>query len=419
MPGAAHADIFFVNAPWDGVDAYPGDGVCETVAGSGICTLRAAVMEANRAPGSTIDLASVPGGIVLLSIPASGPDDETTGDLNILADMTIVGAGASVTTIDANRAVTNARAFHVDAVMATIAGVTIRNGGAVDGGGLYLGGGAVFITDCVITGNQAGNGGGIYQAAGAATIERATIDGNRATQFGGGIVAAGEAMRIVDSALTNNEAAVNTMAPNHGGGGMVAAAHLTTIQNATISGNRGYDAGGIMALEVTRVFNSTITGNGAVGSTHFYTGQGGGVAAQSALFTLQNTILAGNFEVYESYSGLSQVPNDCHGAIQSEGVNLVGTVSDCSVTGPIRLDTTPGLGPLQDNGGPTATHALLPGSDAIDGGAPGGCLDALGSPIATDQRGAPRPFGAACDIGAFESTACTYSFTAASVLRYP
>jgi hypothetical protein len=419
MPGAAHAATFFVNAPWDGVDVDPGDGVCETVGGTGICTLRAAVMEANRAPLSTIDLTTVPGGVVLLSIPASGPDDETTGDLNIRADMTIVGAGALITTIDANRAVTNARAFHVGAVTATIAGVTIRNGGAVDGGGLYLGGGAVFITDCVIAGNQASSGAGIYQAAGAATIERTTVDGNRAIAFGGGITAAGESMHIDDSAVTRNDAGLDTLLPGYGGGGIRAAAGLTTIQNVTISGNKGYDAGGIMVIGPTRVFNSTITFNGAAGMNKYLPGQGGGVSGAPVSF--QNTILAANSETFYNRfnGGFSWRANDCRGTLQSVGNNLIGTLSDCNVTGPIRLVTNLGLGPLKNNGGPTATHALLSGSDAIDGGAPGGCRDALDSLIATDQRGAPRPFGAVCDIGAFESTTCTYSIGAASVFRIP
>jgi FG-GAP-like repeat/Right handed beta helix region len=419
MPGAARAATFVVNAPWDGVDVSPGDGVCETVAGTGICTLRAAVMEANRMPGSTVDLTSVPGGMVLLSIPASGADDETTGDLNIRADMTIVGGGPLITTIDANRAVTSARAFHVGAVTAAIAGVTIRNGHAgASGGGLYLAGGAVFITDCVITGNQAGNGGGIYQAAGAATIERTTIDGNRAIQFGGGIMAAGESMQIGDSAVTRNEAGLAMQTRGYGGGGIAAAAGLTTIQNVTISGNEGYDAGGIMVRASTRVFNSTITFNGAAGPSKFWPGQGGGVSG--APLSFQNTILAGKYETYwDVFSGPRSTGNDCRGNLLSEGNNLIGTISDCNITGPIRLVTNFGLGPLQNNGGPTATHALLPGSDAIDGGAPDGCRDALGSPIPTDQRGAPRPFGAACDIGAFESTTCTYSPGAPSVLRIP
>jgi hypothetical protein len=55
-----------------------------------------------------------------------------------------------------------------------------------------------------------------------------------------------------------------------------------------------------------------------------------------------------------------------------------------------------GLDVLADNGGATETHALLPGSAAIDAGTPD-C-----PPPATDQRGVARPQGAACDIGAFE-----------------
>ena len=61
-------------------------------------------------------------------------------------------------------------------------------------------------------------------------------------------------------------------------------------------------------------------------------------------------------------------------------------------------DTNPQLGPLADNGGPTQTHALLPGSPAIDGVA----FDAPNDCPAADQRGVPRPQGAACDMGAVE-----------------
>jgi hypothetical protein len=416
-PGAAHAATFVVNASWDGVDVAPGDGVCETVVATGICTLRAAVMEANRAPHSTIDLTGVPGGIVLLSIPAAGTDDETTGDLNVDADTTIVGAGASKTTIDANRTVTNARAFHVGAATVAIAGVTIRNGSADSGGGLYFDGGVLSIADSVIAGNQASSGGGIYQAAGLATIERTTIDGNRATVFGGGITAAGESMQIDDSALTRNEAGLGIAMRGYGGGGIYAAAGLTTLQNVTISGNQGFDAGGILVAGPTRVFNSTITDNSAAGQNKIWPGQGGGVSG--ALLSFRNTILAANSETFYDYltAGFLRVANDCRGSVQSDGNNLIGTISDCTVTGPVRLVTNLGLGPLQGNGGPTATHALLDGSDAVDGGAADGCRDAAGRLISHDQRGAARPFGAACDIGAFESTACTFSFTDASVLR--
>jgi hypothetical protein len=60
------------------------------------------------------------------------------------------------------------------------------------------------------------------------------------------------------------------------------------------------------------------------------------------------------------------------------------------------------LGPLADNGGRTETHALLPGSPAIDAIAEADCIDLAGSPVAEDQRGVDRPQGAGCDIGAFE-----------------
>jgi hypothetical protein len=86
----------------------------------------------------------------------------------------------------------------------------------------------------------------------------------------------------------------------------------------------------------------------------------------------------------------------------SRGYNLFGARTGCP-TAPRRYDTTVDrgvvftqvLGPLQDNGGSTVTHALLPGSPAIDAGDPTRCRG-------TDQRGVPRPQGAECDIGAFE-----------------
>jgi hypothetical protein len=92
---------------------------------------------------------------------------------------------------------------------------------------------------------------------------------------------------------------------------------------------------------------------------------------------------------------------NCQGAIQSLG-NNIETGDSCSLTGPNdRPNTAPRLGPLQNNGGPTDTHALLPGSPAIDAGASAACP-------ATDQRGVARPLDGngdgttACDVGAFE-----------------
>ena len=117
----------------------------------------------------------------------------------------------------------------------------------------------------------------------------------------------------------------------------------------------------------------------------FHHNDGGGMRLLgSGTLTLVNTIVA------NSLSG-----SDCSGAVTSLGHNL-DSDNAWNLTDP---DDLPGedplLGPLPDNGGPTETHALLPGSPAIDAGDDSAAPD-------TDQRGAPRPYGPASDIGAFE-----------------
>ena len=90
-------------------------------------------------------------------------------------------------------------------------------------------------------------------------------------------------------------------------------------------------------------------------------------------------------------------PDDCYGFLHSSGYNLIETTSNCTIFG-LGGDLTgnvtgqdPLLGPLQDNGGPTQTQALLADSPAIDAGDPSGCTDDLGAALTTDQRGFPRP----------------------------
>jgi len=122
---------------------------------------------------------------------------------------------------------------------------------------------------------------------------------------------------------------------------------------------------------------------------------GGGVRNEaSGVISISNTIIAKNTGGYGP---------DCGGTIISSGYNLIGDTTDCTftpTTGDI-TDVDPRLNPLDDNGGPTLTHAHIFGSPAVDSGNDGVC----GS---TDQRGITRPEGAHCDIGAFEGEEPSY-----------
>ncbi len=123
--------------------------------------------------------------------------------------------------------------------------------------------------------------------------------------------------------------------------------------------------------------NCTITANSA--------GSAGGISSTQSL---RNNLVSGN-------TAASQ-PSDASGAVNSLGHNFFGT--SAGITGLVASDlrdVAALLGPLQDNGGPTPTHSILPNSLAINAG------DNAGAP-ATDQRGETRPQGATVDIGAFE-----------------
>src|SRR5437660_359344 len=93
---AAQAATFTVDSTLDAVDAHPGDGVCATA--TNVCTLRAAIQEANALAGA--DTINVPAGMYTLSIPGSFEDEAATGDLDITDDLTLIGAGARSTIID-------------------------------------------------------------------------------------------------------------------------------------------------------------------------------------------------------------------------------------------------------------------------------------------------------------------------------
>jgi hypothetical protein len=152
-------------------------------------------------------------------------------------------------------------------------------------------------------------------------------------------------------------------------------------------------------------FNNTITDNQA--SSTGPTGVGGGIYNRaSGTFNLQNTILYGNH-----HQDNGDIDDDCAGNLTTGHNNLIGTLAGCSLDPDQAFDTIgvdPLLGALADNGGPTLTHAFLPGSPAIDKANNYGCKGYLDVLLATDQRGHLRHWdgdgdgSARCDIGAFE-----------------
>jgi len=188
-------------------------------------------------------------------------------------------------------------------------------------------------------------------------------------------------------------------APAFGGAvfnvGTLLGTNLTLSGNAATGGNApsataAEAAGGGLFSKDGMVDLSfvTIANNTARGGSGSPTGAslGGGVCATSGVVILRNSIVAN-----------SPAGGNCFGAITDGGHNLSSDLS-CSFSGPGSLNNTdPVLGPLADYGGPTPTMALLAGSPAIDAADSSSCPP-------TDQRGRPRPFGAGCDIGAFESS---------------
>ena len=203
------------------------------------------------------------------------------------------------------------------------------------------------------------------------------------------------------------------------GGGIFNAGNVT-VNDSSLTGNvaRGNVSlaygGGIYNLGWMTINNSTISGN-----TIF--GRGGGIYNRNGSVTINNTTISGNVagyygvgtNIYNSGAVVIQssivaygVNGNCAGSVTSIGYNL-SSDGTCTFNNVGDLDNTdPLLGPLQNNGGPTETMALLPGSPAIDAGNLSGCTDGQGNALKTDQRGMPRPDAGdagRCDIGAYET----------------
>ena len=334
----------------------------------------------------------------------------------------------------------------------TVANTTFatNTAGSSGGAGLYNVG-ALTLNTCIFTGNAVSNvgaGGGIDNiSSGTAIINNCSFTGNTANGTGasassGAGIANSGVMTISNSTFTNNTAASDGGAIYNDGtltvnttsflsntalsdGGAIRSGGVLTINASTFASNYAISVGGALDSSDTTltVTNSTFAnnsagsqagaiitdaGSGAVTFTNCTitantvsatvgTLLGGGIYAGRPV-TLRNTIVAGNLKG----TAPSTTANDIAGSVDpASSFNLIGIGGSGGLTNGVNNNqvgvANPGLGALTNNGGPTATIALAPGSAAIDRGS-----NAFVAAGATDQRGFTRIVNGAVDIGAFE-----------------
>jgi hypothetical protein len=248
------------------------------------------------------------------------------------------------------------------------------------------------IVDSVVSGND---GRGVSNAVSSLSLRNTTVSENR----GGGISNYVGTISIRDSTISLNS--------GDEGGGIYSEAHYTGPDEAHLLTKSPYNS-------YVAIINSTISGNSAA--------RGGAVfnSDRWADMTMINVTIARNTtsqgsDIYSDSNLVvanTLVDGDCAidplGRMASDGYSIESPGDTCGLDGgPDQVNVSAEdlkLGPLADNGGPTMTHALGPGSIAIDRTPAPSCLDTDDERLTEDQRGEPRPEtpDSMCDVGAFE-----------------
>ncbi|WP_435016345.1 choice-of-anchor Q domain-containing protein [Tundrisphaera sp. TA3] len=431
--------------------AVPATLLVTSTGDAGPGTLRDAIERANLDPGGDT-IAFAPSVVGEIGLASALPDLST--------DIAMAGPGSRNLTVTRGIGAGPSpfRIFTVTAfARVEITGLTISGGQAETGGGIDNAG-TLRLADATVSGNQAqgraapdpgggiragdGRGGGINNA-GTMTIENARIEGNRANgsngedlkptpsgaASGGGIANSGT-MTIADTTIDRNSAnGGGQFFFRPGAGGGIENLGTLTVIRSTLSNNESFggssNGGGIANAGTATITTSTFSRNSSnVTSGYGSTGRGGAID-NGGLLTVTSSTLVGNFAggrltngpgdgIYNAETGriaigstilanyFESVPSfgrnvfNMNGRVTSLGHNLFTDAPEVPLDPTDLVNTDPILSPLGDFGGPTWTHAPVPGSPAIDAGA------ASADP-GTDQRGVARPQGSAPDIGAFES----------------
>ena len=334
----------------------------------------------------------------------------TLGALTISSSMKIEGLGAPVTSINAG---VNSRVFDITSSAGNVEldGLTVTNGKT--------------------TGSSQSGGGICFLSSGTLTLANTAINYNYTSgpsSPGAAVYTQSGNLTILDSTISNNV----TSGSASSGGAIFSQSGAVTLVNSTISGNKNWgdssDGAAIYTLNdsaAVTLTNSTVSGNKTYGTN----ADGGAITVVGGSITLANSIVSGNqvgvgndvdikfinvhstatFAAHNSLVGVNSGTPLAAAAVGTPDANgnLVGTT-----VAPLNAK----LGLLANNGGPTQTMALLAGSPALNAGNNSLAVDASNAALTTDQRGAPfqRIFGAAVDMGAFETQSISLVVTSAN-----
>lgn len=428
---AAYGDTFFVDSSADSVDAVPGDGVCAT--GGGVCTLRAAIMEANALAGD--DRIDVPAGVFMLSLAGDGEDAAATGDLDITDDLRIVGAGRDDTVINGIGA---DRVFHIFGASVDLFDLTLRGGvrPGDDGGGVRDNGpGSLTLTRVRLTDNSAKHGGGLNKMAGHLILEDCLLDENAASHNGGGVylVGAGD-LEATRTTFDHNTCVDDGAGLLYGGTGDATLGGCSFVSNDSADNVGG--AGLSMAGGTAKVVDCSFESNTAVNSV------GGLYVAGANVFVLRQSRFASNLA---ATGGVGGVGASSIATVDVDDVEVAdnsgdekgagaffdgcsnGSLTRCTVSG----NHLAGLGVINRGGGLylnsgnwTTTDCTFDGNTASDGVGGGLMMEGVGGltlvRCTISNNVSTAPMGAAGGLG-YAATLpgvainCTFSGNTASV----
>ncbi|MDB9314602.1 DUF4347 domain-containing protein [Spirulina sp. CS-785/01] len=381
---------------------------------TGDFTLRNSTVSDNVSANSGAGIANFNGDLTVIDSTISG-NSGGGGISSYVGDMSVTNS-----TITDNISQFNGAGINIDGAV-SLTNSTVSDNTSLPGtGGAIHSNTAINLTNSTISENSSNSGGGGLHSGGDITVNNSLIRGNSVNTWGGGINSHAN-VTANNSTIRNNQAAL-------GGGGINSDGHIT-VNNSTINNNTAIQGGGLRSTSAMTVTNSTISGNHAYGygggirsnngsgtirnSTIAFniadadnegTGDGGGIYrfGTTGTFNIENSIIAQNTDI-------GGQANDLKGTFDSIQYSLFEDPNGATITTSNNniIGQDPKLSALGNHGGTTQTHALLPGSPAINAGT------STNAPT-TDQRGLLRNI---VDMGAFEVNGNLQTSTTSSNLN--